>query len=252
MTGLFSLRLFISVSSLFLFLFFLSLSHTISIFHCLFVLISRSFLLSLLFILSPSFTFSLTGWQTEGWWVCCRSNSFIQPLSVGTGSISWWRHTNTTVFPRRNDLVVSVRKQNEARQHDHPSLHPSLIPPSVRHARLHVDYTPQQKRQQTSKNKWIEPHNYRPAVESFFISDGLFLLSDVCCLRFHRDEMKRYWSQEEDERHDLMHTNRGRMIDKNKARCWKGKSVKKHLIKRENSGVFYVSLLVSYVSLFYW
>ena len=71
---------------------------------------------------------SLSLWQTEGWWVCCRSNSSIQPRSVGAGSFARWRHTNTTVFPRRDDLVVSVRKQNEARQHEHPP--PSLPPPS--------------------------------------------------------------------------------------------------------------------------
>lgn len=74
------------------------------------------------------FSLSLALWQTEGWWVCCRSNSFIQPPSVGTSSITQWRHTNTTVFPRQNDLVVSVRKQNETRQHEHPSLYPSLHP----------------------------------------------------------------------------------------------------------------------------
>lgn len=78
------------------------------------------------------FSLSLSLWQTEGWWVCCRSNSFIQPLSVGSRSIARWRHTNTTVFPRRNDLVVSVRKQNEARQHEHPSLRPSILPSSLR------------------------------------------------------------------------------------------------------------------------
>lgn len=74
---------------------------------------------------------SLSLWQTEGWWVCCRSNSSIQPRSVGAGSFARWRHTNTTVFPRRDDLVVSVRKQNEARQHEQPPPSSLLPPPSV-------------------------------------------------------------------------------------------------------------------------
>lgn len=152
-------------------LFFLSLSDSPAPCICLF-----SLCLSL----------SLSIWQTEGWWVCCRSNSFIQPLSVGTSSITQWRHTNTTVFPRQIDLVVSVRKQNETRQHEtppslYPSLHPSLIHPSVRYTRSHVDYTQRKQRQQKNKNKWTEPHNYHPTIDSFFLSECLLLHSDVYC-----------------------------------------------------------------------
>lgn len=104
--------------------------HLITVFHFSFSLSLTLQLLALVYSLSVSLSLSI--WQTEGWWVCCRSNSFIQPLSVGTSSITQWRHTNTTVFPRQIDLVVSVRKQNETRQHEHPSLTLS-IPPSFPH-----------------------------------------------------------------------------------------------------------------------
>lgn len=187
----------------------------------------------LLFLLSPSFTsLSLSLWQTEGWWVCCRSNSSIQPRSVGAGSFARWRHTNTTVFPRRDDLVVSVRKQNEARQHEHPpppssslppppsllrppSLRPSIRPSSLRLsamlARMLITHSGRKDNRRVKTNEWsltiIAPPASRLSSPSGCFCSQMFVVCGFIEMRWNvidRGGEAKKWpgagEQERDER----------------------------------------------------